>query len=257
MLFVLISKMSSLDCSCSFVAIMQPYLFPYIGYFQLLSAAKFFVFYDDVNYISRGWINRNRILQNGSPLLFSVPMIEPSQNKLILESRCNVTPQWKDKFFKALKYSYGHCSNFSKINELISDVLQCGEQGIDHLSILSIHAVCSYLDLEFDSYRSSESFSSTLKLGRVERLCQITKSLNSSQYLNLPGGMQIYSQNEFAEYNVSLNFLCPSLSYYEQFSKNKKSTSFISGLSIIDVLMYCSKPHLLDLLGSYKIVETL
>ena len=240
-----------------FVAIMQPYLFPYIGYFQLLVAAKHFVFYDDVNYIKRGWINRNRILQNGRPVLFTLPMIQPSQNKLILESRCHVTAQWKDSFFKTLTYAYGHCPNFAVINDLISDVLQCGEFGIDHLSILSIHAVCHHLGLRFDSFRSSESFASTSELGRVERLCQITKSLNSSQYLNLSGGMQIYCQREFTAHNVSLNFMHPSLSEYIQFLKNKKATGFISGLSIIDALMYCSRTQLLDLLGGYKIVEAL
>ena len=241
----------------NFVAIMQPYTFPYIGYFQLLSAAKYFVFYDDVNYIRRGWINRNRILQNGRPLLFSIPMLQPSQNKLILESRCHVTAAWKDRFFKTLAYSYGHCANFSVLANLISDVLQCGEHGIDRLSILSIHAVCSYLGLSFDSCRSSESFASTLKLGRVDRLCQITKSFHSCHYLNLPGGSQIYCQREFAEHNVSLNFMYPSLSHYNQFPKNKKLGSFTAGLSIIDALMHCSKPQLLELLGGYKIVKAL
>ena len=47
------------------VAIMQPYFLPYIGYFQLLAAVDTFVVLDDVNYINRGWINRNRLLING------------------------------------------------------------------------------------------------------------------------------------------------------------------------------------------------
>ncbi len=65
------------------IAIMQPYIFPYIGYFQLIHAADVFVFYDDVNYINRGWINRNRILLNGKDQLFTIPCKEASQNKLI------------------------------------------------------------------------------------------------------------------------------------------------------------------------------
>ena len=67
------------------VAIMQPYLFPYIGYFQLLNAVDIFVLFDDVNYINRGWINRNRILLNGKPHLFTIPLHKASQNKLINE----------------------------------------------------------------------------------------------------------------------------------------------------------------------------
>ena len=158
-------------------------------------AAKHFVFYDDVNYIKRGALIEIEFCKMVGMFL---PMIQPSQNKLILESRCHVTAQWKDSFFKTLTYAYGHCPNFTVINDLISDVLQCGEFGIDHLSILSIHAVCHHLGLRFDSFRSSESFASTSELGRVERLCQITKSLNSSQYLNLL---------EVCKYTVNVNLL--------------------------------------------------
>ena len=46
------------------LAIMQPYIFPYIGYYQLAGAVDKFVFLDDVNYINKGWINRNNIIIN-------------------------------------------------------------------------------------------------------------------------------------------------------------------------------------------------
>jgi len=65
------------------IAIMQPYVFPFIGYFQLISAVDKFVLYDDVNYINRGWINRNNLLVNGVPYLFSIPLKHASQNRLI------------------------------------------------------------------------------------------------------------------------------------------------------------------------------
>ena len=54
-------------------AIMQPYIFPYLGYFQLVNCVDTFVFYDDVNFIKRGWINRNKILINGKEVLLSFP----------------------------------------------------------------------------------------------------------------------------------------------------------------------------------------
>jgi hypothetical protein len=67
------------------IAIMQPYLFPYIGYFQMINTVDHFVFYDDVNFINRGWINRNRILVNGKDTFITVPLIKASQNKKINE----------------------------------------------------------------------------------------------------------------------------------------------------------------------------
>jgi hypothetical protein len=71
------------------IGIMQPYIFPYIGYFQLIKAVDKFVLYDDVNFINKGWINRNRILSNGKDLLFTIPLKDASQNKLINEIDVN------------------------------------------------------------------------------------------------------------------------------------------------------------------------
>ncbi|HNY56500.1 MAG TPA: WbqC family protein, partial [Chitinophagales bacterium] len=68
------------------VAIMQPYFFPYIGYFQLINTADVFVVYDDVNYINKGWINRNNILVNGKAALITLALKNASQNKLINET---------------------------------------------------------------------------------------------------------------------------------------------------------------------------
>ncbi len=56
------------------VSIMQPYLFPYIGYFQLMASADIFVFHDDVQYIKGGWVNRNRILSSGEPCWVTLPV---------------------------------------------------------------------------------------------------------------------------------------------------------------------------------------
>jgi NDP-sugar pyrophosphorylase family protein len=65
------------------LAIMQPYLFPYIGYFQLIHAADLFVLYDDVNFRKQSWINRNKILLNGKDYTFTIPCRGVSSNKLI------------------------------------------------------------------------------------------------------------------------------------------------------------------------------
>ena len=56
------------------LAIMQPYLFPYLGYFQLIAAVDKFVFYDDVNFIKNGWINRNRLLISGKVNYITIPL---------------------------------------------------------------------------------------------------------------------------------------------------------------------------------------
>lgn len=91
------------------IAIIQPYLFPYIGYFQLINAVDKFIMYDDVNYIQRGWINRNRILINGRAQFFTLPCSKSSQNKLINE----IFVDLEHKTFFVISSATGRFSGFA------------------------------------------------------------------------------------------------------------------------------------------------
>ena len=88
------------------LGIMQPYFLPYIGYWQLLNAVDQYVIYDDVNFINRGWINRNRILINGKPAYFNLPVLGASQNKLIREIKVNPDKKLMDKNLKTIELAY-------------------------------------------------------------------------------------------------------------------------------------------------------
>src|SRR5690606_3799363 len=94
------------------IAIMQPYLFPYLGYFQLINAVETFVFYDDVNFIKRGWINRNQILVDNKAALFTVPLKKASQNKLINEIDMAIDEKWLSQFFKTIEQNYKNAPYF-------------------------------------------------------------------------------------------------------------------------------------------------
>src|SRR5690606_23177566 len=107
------------------IAIMQPYIFPYIGYFQMINAVDKFIFYDDVNFIKKGWINRNRIFVNGKDFMFTVPLEKTSQNNLIKDSFINQNTyiEWKTKFFQTLEYNYKKSANYNEVQQLIYTVL--------------------------------------------------------------------------------------------------------------------------------------
>ncbi|MEO8664089.1 MAG: WbqC family protein, partial [Ignavibacteria bacterium] len=92
------------------LAIMQPYVFPYIGYFQLINAVDKFVLFDDVSFIKKGWINRNRILVNKQEYTFTIPLKKASQNKLIKDIEISEENNWRDKFLKTIEKSYCNAS---------------------------------------------------------------------------------------------------------------------------------------------------
>lgn len=230
------------------VAIMQPYVFPYIGYFHLIEASSMFIFYDDVNYIKRGWINRNRILYNGGAHLFTIPVSKASQNKLICETSPAIDKRWKDKFYKQITHTYRKAPFFTNVFELISSLFEKHFANIADLAIESIVSVYEYLSISVNYTRSSICSPHTKGLCKADRLIQITKELGYRRYLNAQGGMSLYERDYFLSQGVILSFLKSKPISYGQYSKD-----FIPWLSIIDVLMFNDKERTLDFLSLYYI----
>lgn len=223
------------------VAVMQPYAFPYIGYLQLLSAADHFVFYDDVAFIKRGWINRNRILLGGREHLFSIPCIGASQNRLIHEIQVDPAAKWRSKLMQTVETAYRKAPFFGDVAPIVEAVLAEPQQSIAALARQSVLGCCAYLGIERQTQRSSDAHAESAGLGRAERLIAITKALGGSRYVNSIGGQELYEKGAFAEQGVSLSFLRPELLPYEQ----RSAPAFVPGLSILDLMMHLPPDEIL------------
>lgn len=230
---------------------MQPYIFPYIGYFHLIEATDMFVFYDDVSFIKGGWINRNRILINETDSLFTVPLMKSSSHKLICETMLHPTLylNWKKKFIKTLKQNYSKAPFFKESIDLINSVFELECTSIGDLAINSILLVCQYLKMDFTWTISSEISPETTGLKKEERIIEINKKLGSKNYINAIGGQELYSHENFLRQGIQLNFIESTIKEYIQF-KNE----FIPWLSIIDVLMFNSKDEIKEQLKSYNVI---
>ena len=216
------------------LAIMQPYIFPYIGYFQLIDAASLFIFYDDVQYITnKSWINRNRILINGHDFIFSVPVANASQTALINETALAIDDRWRNKFQRTIINAYKKAPYFGQIESIITSVLDEYHCNVSELAVSSVLAVLRYLQVPFKYKVSSECSPTSRNLGRTERLVDITKSEGYSCYVNAAGGEKLYSKEYFATRGIEMHFLQGASIHYQQFSN-----PFVPSLSIIDVLMF-------------------
>ena len=230
------------------VAIVQPYSFPYIGYFQLIKAVDVFVFYDDVHFIKTGWINRNNILVNGNSSLFTIPLVKPSQNSLINEIGLSIDDKWRSTFYKKLSHSYGKAPYFREVMALIQPLLDMEYNNIAQLAIESVMSISNYLGLNTEFKVSSEHFNESRGMDRADRLIEITKSLRGDIYVNPTGGNDLYSQAYFKSKSIELKFIEGDSFVYQQFNG-----SFIDRLSIIDTLMFNTKSFVLEMLGNYKL----
>jgi hypothetical protein len=229
-------------------AIMQPYIFPYLGYFQLIQSVDVFVFYDDVNFIKRGWVNRNKILIQNQEKLISFPCIKASQNKLINDVEVDLENKAYKKLLNSIYYAYKKAPYFEEVMPLITEVFKSDSKNIADLCIASIKMVRDYLSLSTELKRSSEEFTATQNLPAADRLIAISKKIGAEIYINSLGGKALYTKGYFAKNQLNLEFLQPKLPEYEQFSE-----PFIPSLSIIDVLMFNSKQDVLKMLSVYEL----
>jgi hypothetical protein len=231
------------------VAVMQPYIFPYIGYFQLINAVDVFVFYDDVNFIKRGWINRNKILINNSEKLITFPCIKASQNKLINQVEIDTSSKEFIKTKNTIYHAYSKATYFDQVFPIIDEILTDKYDSIAGLAIKSITAVLDYLSIDKKFHKSSESFSSSKGFKKEERLKAIVKKLDSKCYINSIGGVDLYNKEDFNKSEISLRFLSPIINEYHQ-----QNNSFVPGLSIIDVLMFNDEEKIKQMLSQYQLL---
>lgn len=218
------------------LAIMQPYLFPYIGYFHLIDASSRFIFYDDVNFITRrGWINRNRILVGGRDHVFSVPVSHASQRVRINETRLAIDDRWRNKFACTLSNAYRKAPYFAAVEPMVTSVLAADCATISELAIRSIVAVLDYLRVPFCWTTSTVCSPHSHDFGRANRLIAIVREQGFDRYVNTIGGEALYDKAYFASHGVELSFVRSMAIEYRQFGQ-----PFVPSLSIIDMLMFNS-----------------
>ncbi len=233
------------------LAIMQPYFFPYLGYYQLVNCVDKFIFCDDVNYIKNGWINRNRILKNNQsfdnkPFYITVRLSGASQNKLINEIPIIDN---RDKLKKTIQVVYKKAPMYESVWPVIEDCLDYNTCRISELAMFSVKRVCQYLGIDKQFEVCSTKYADTKGMEKSERIKMICKKNDADTYVNAIGGQKLYNKKDFKKSGINLFFIKSGISEYEHFS-----AQFIPNLSIIDVIMFNSRERIRDLLKNYKLI---
>lgn len=231
------------------LGMMQPYFYPYLGYWQLMNYVDEYIIYDDVNFIKGGWIQRNRIKINGEAQYFGVKIKKPSQNRKICDHEMNMTEKDRTDLLKKVQGAYGHAPNYKAVAELFEKTVMYDAQGLGDFLEYSNRAIAEYLGITTEIYTASG-----LKLnhehGGQQRILDICKSRGYNEYINAIGGTELYNKDEFAAEGIKLSFLRmnPDIVYYQG------KGDFLPGLSILDVMMYNSKAEIAELLNCYTLV---
>lgn len=227
---------------------MQPYFLPYIGYFQLISSVDKFVIFDDVNYIKRGWINRNNILVSGKSVLITLPLNESSQNKKIHDIDTIRDMKVIEKLLKTIVMNYKKAPYFDQVFNLIQQIFMTASSSIAEFNLLQLKSICKYLEVDTQFVNSSRLYNNADLKGE-ERIVDICIQEKADVYINPIGGVELYNRNSFERNDIKLFFIKSKAIEYKQFNQ-----PFVPWLSIIDVLMFNSVEQTKEILKKYQLV---
>jgi hypothetical protein len=213
------------------VAIMQPYFFPYIGYFQLIAAANIFVLYDDVQYIKNGWSNRNRILRFGGPGWLTFPVEAGPHRGAYAERHYRAKPEDRAAVLRLVEESYSGAPFYADTMPLVEAIMAHSETSVAAFNRNLIETLCRRLEIGTE-IMSSSLISKDASLSGQCRVIAICEALGARRYVNPSGGAGLYDDASFRRHGIELDFLKPSIERYDQ------GVEWVPGLSIIDVLMF-------------------
>ncbi|NQY63323.1 MAG: WbqC family protein [Alteromonadaceae bacterium] len=234
------------------LGIMQPYFFPYLGYFQLLNAVDKFVIYDNIQYTKKGWVNRNRILSSGKDTLFTIPLRKDSDYLNISDRYIvdELSSKWKTKLLNQIKSNYKKSMYFEQFYSVFENIINFENSNLFEYVDNSIRKICEYMDIDTKLIISSElpeeGYSHLKGEHRVKAICGY---LGAEVYVNSIGGISLYSKDSFDESSIQLRFI--EMEKGVRYQQN--CAIFISDLSIIDVLMWNNKETCRQMLSQYTL----
>lgn len=223
------------------LALMQPYLFPYLGSFALIAATDAYVVFDNVQYIRRGWMHRNRIHKPGGGWQYvGVPIVRAPRETLIRDIAVSETTDWRSRLLGMLDTAYGHhAPHHAETRALIERAIGPPTSSLAELNIRTLALVCEFIGLPFRPRTATE-----LALekpaephGWAIGACRV---LGASRYVNPPGGADLYPAGAFHEHGLELGILRPRLEPYA-----RADFGWEPGLSVLDALMFLKPAEVL------------
>ena len=233
------------------IAIMQPYFFPYIGYFSLIKHTDKFIIFDSVQFIRHGWIERNRVLKQVNDWQYiSVPLVKHPLETKIKDIKINNKEQWKNKVYSQLQHYKKKAPFYNQTMDVLREALEIETDSIVELNANALKSVCKYIGINFDYDIFSQM---NLEISKVnapdEWALNICKALgNIDEYWNPPGGQEFFDRNKYEKAGIKLYFQKVNIVPYSQ---RRGPENIITGLSIIDVMMFNSIDNIAKMLDDF------
>lgn len=210
---------------------MQPYFLPYIGYFQLLASVDQFIVYDNIKYTKKGWINRNRMLLNGTDAMFSLPLKKGSDSLEVVQRELAADFD-RTKLLDQFKSAYGRAPQFELTYPVLERIVRYEDANLFRYIHHSIVQLREHLGLK-TAIRISSEIGIDHDLKGQDKVLALCKAAGANTYINTIGGVELYDKTDFRIQGINLQFIKARPFEYAQFKD-----AFVPWLSIVDVLMF-------------------
>lgn len=232
------------------VGIMQPYFFPYLGYWQLMNAVDMYVILDDVSYIKGGWINHNFIKCDGGKQSVGIQINGASQNIDINDLTVLHDERWNKKTLRRFESAYRKAPYYADVLPVFEKSLTCPEENLAVFLGHSLREAADYMNIKTPFLYSSEiEKDNTLKA--QDRIIEICKRLGADTYINAIGGVSLYNPEDFRNVGMELRFLKMD----DGIAYPQGSGDFIPSLSILDIMVHNSRSAISGLLSRYTLIS--
>ena len=231
------------------LAIMQPYFLPYLGYWQLMNYVDKYVLYDNIEYTKKGWINRNRYLNNGEASYFTIPLKKDSDYLDIVDRQIADSFQ-KEKIWNQLCAAYKKAPYWKNVQQILDEIFSCDDKNLFNFIFSSILVIRKWLDIKSELIISSQ-LPIDHSLRGAEKVKSICKILDVQTYINPIGGISLYNSENFQESGIELQFIRMK----EGLKYSQYGTDYIQALSIIDVFAFNSVDEIKELLNEFEILN--
>lgn len=234
------------------IGIIQPYFFPYLGYFSLIKHTERFLLLDSVQIVSHGWVTRNRILKPESGWQYIlVPLVKHSRDTEIRDVRIKKVLDWRNTIFRQLEHYKRQASFYRDTIEVLKTALNIETESIVHMNVHALKTVCDYIGVELNVNVFSEMHLSIDEVKAPDEWAlNICKALgNVSEYWNPEGGLEFYDRSKYYKAGIDIKFLSMNIQKYPQ-----RRPEFEARLSIVDIMMFNKPEKINEMLDDYMLL---
>lgn len=230
------------------LAAMQPYFLPYLGQFDLLDQADVWIVYDAAQYIRHGWVNRNRVLHPTSGWQYITAPVKKHPLTTPINQIEISGADWKTDIFKQLCHYRMDAPFYKEVIGFLEESFSGDDTSLAKLNVTLFRATARRLGIQTPIYVFSEMGLSIEPARGAEALAlALCRAVGASEYINPPGGVDLYSPEGFAEHGIKL-----TIQSFTNMTYTCGRFQFIPGLSISDVLMWNSPKEIKHYLDTFR-----